>query len=129
MIDGIACREESTVTDLKRITTPFSYSQAVEAGDFVFLGIHRGFGDDFTTQFDGAFSYLKKTLAEFDLTLSHLVKVNVRLKNIQDLREMEKRFNNYFEKGNFAVRMTTTTEFIDDDCLIMIDGIAYRKNK
>ena len=116
------------MTALKRITTPFSYSSAVEAGDFVFLGLHRGFGDDFTTQFDDVFSYLNKTLAEFDLTLADLVKVNVQLKNIEDLPEMEKRFNNYFEKGNFPARMSTTTEFIDDDCLMMIDGIAYRKN-
>ncbi|UCB43960.1 MAG: hypothetical protein JSV77_04790 [Dehalococcoidales bacterium] len=129
MIDGIACRKELEMTQLKRITTPFSHSLAVEAGDFIFLGIHRGFDDDFATQLDGAFSYLKKTLAEFDLTLTHLVRVNVRLKNIKDLPEMEKGFNKYFEKGNFPARMTTTTEFIDDDCLFMIDGIAYRKNR
>ena len=117
------------MTELKRITTPYSYSSAVEAGDFVFLGLHRGFGDDFTTQLDDIFSNLKKTLAEFDLTLAYLVKVNVRLKNIKDLPEMEKRFNNYFEKGNFPARMGSTTEFIDDDCLLMIDGIAYSQSK
>jgi 2-iminobutanoate/2-iminopropanoate deaminase len=117
------------MTGLKRVPTPHSYSTAVAAGDFVFLGLHRGWGDDFTTQFDDTFSHLKKTLAEFELTLEHLVKVNVRLKNIKDLPEMEKRFNNYFEKGNFPARMTTTTEFIDDDCLLMIDGVAYRKDK
>jgi len=112
--------------ELKRIPTPYSYSQAVAAGDFVFLGLHRGFGDDFTTQFDDTFSYLKKTLGEFGLTLPDLVKVNVWLKNVKDLREMEKRFNNYFEKDKYPARMTSTTEFIDDDILMMIDGIAYR---
>ncbi len=117
------------MTELRRITTPYSYSAAVAAGDFVYLGLHRGSGDDFMTQFDDTFRHLKKTLAEFDLTLADLVKVNVRLKNIKDLPEMEKRFNNYFEKGNFPARMTTTTEFIDDDCLLMIDGMAHRKNK
>ena len=121
--------KEIEMTALRRITTPYSYSSAVAAGDFVFLGLHRGFGDDFTSQFDDTFAHLKKTLGEFDLTLTHLVKVNVRLKNIKDLPGMEKRFNNYFEKGNFPARMTTTTEFIDDDCLLMIDGMAYRKNK
>lgn len=115
------------MTDFRRISTPWSYSLAVEAGNFVFLGLHRGFGNDFTTQFHDAFSYLKKTLAEFDLTLTNLVKVNVHLRNIKDLPEMEKSFNKYFEKGNFPARMTTTTEFIDDDCLLMIDGIAFRK--
>jgi 2-iminobutanoate/2-iminopropanoate deaminase len=40
---------------------------------------------------------------------------------------MEKRFDNYFEKDKFPARMTSTTEFIDNDCLIMIDGVAYCK--
>jgi len=117
------------MTELRRITTPYSYSAAVAAGDFVFFGLHRGFGNDFTAQFDDTFKNIAKTLAKFDLTLAHVVKVNVWLKNIKDLPEMEKRFNNYFEKGKFPARMTATTEFIDDDCLLMIDGIAYRKCK
>jgi hypothetical protein len=35
------------MTDLKRVTTPYSYSEAVAAGDLIFLGLQRGFGDDF----------------------------------------------------------------------------------
>jgi 2-iminobutanoate/2-iminopropanoate deaminase len=111
----------------RRITTPYSYSSAVAAGDFVFLGLHRGNGDDFSTQFDNTFKYLEQTLAKLGLTLAHLVKVNVWLKHIQDLPEMEKRFYDFFESGEFPARMTATTEFIDSDCLLMIDGIAYRK--
>ena len=72
--------------EIIRIPTPFSYSSAVAAGDFVFLGLHRGFGDDFTMQLDDTFSNLKKTLAEFDLTLADLVWVDVRMRNIQDVR-------------------------------------------
>jgi len=117
------------MADFKRIPTPWSYSSAVEAEDFVFLGLHRGSGDDFSTQFDDIFRHIKKTLAEFDMTLSHLVKVNVWPKHIKDLPEMENRFNDYFEKDCFPTRMTATTEFIDDDCLLMIDGIACRKKK
>jgi 2-iminobutanoate/2-iminopropanoate deaminase len=117
------------MTELKRIPTQFSYSSAVAAGDYVFLGFHRGFGDDFTTQFNDAFSHLKKTLAEFNLTLADLVKVNVRLKNIKDVQIYEKLFRNYFEKDKYPARAGGTTEFFDDDCLFMIDGVAYRKNK
>jgi 2-iminobutanoate/2-iminopropanoate deaminase len=112
--------------EVKRVPTPYSYSAAVAAGDFVFLGLHRGFGDDFRTQFDDTFAHLKKTLAEFDLALVDLVKVNVHLKNVKDLPEMEKRFDNFFQKDSFPARMTTTTQFIDDDCLLMIEGTAYR---
>jgi 2-iminobutanoate/2-iminopropanoate deaminase len=113
------------MTDLQRVTTPHSYSSAVAVGDFIFLGLHRGGGDDFATQFDQT---LEKTLAEFGLTFTALVKVNVWLKHIQDLPEMEKRFCNYFAKDQFPARMTATTEFIDADCLLMIDGIASRDN-
>jgi 2-iminobutanoate/2-iminopropanoate deaminase len=115
------------VTEISRVSTPYSYSSAVAAGDFIFLGLHRGGGDDFPTQFDNTFKYLERTLAEFGATLADLVKVNVWLKHIEDLPEMEKRFFDYFDRDKFPARMTSTTEFIDDDCLLMIDGIAYRK--
>ncbi|MDD5189540.1 MAG: RidA family protein [Dehalococcoidales bacterium] len=115
------------MTELKRIKTPFSYSGAVEAGDFVFLALHRGFGDDFTTQLENTLVYMQKNLSEFNLGLKDIVKVNVWLKNIDDLPEMETRFCNHFENGKYPARMTATTEFIDKDCLVMIDGIAYRK--
>ena len=111
----------------KYLPTPFSYSQAVAVGDYVFLGIHRGWGDNFTAQFHDTFKYIKKTLAEFDLELDSLVKVNVWLKNIEDVRVYEKLFNQYFEKDKFSARMGATTQFLDEDVLLMIDGIAYRK--
>jgi 2-iminobutanoate/2-iminopropanoate deaminase len=117
------------MSELKRITTPFSYSKAVEAGDFVFVALHRGKGEGFGAQFDNTFISLKKTMAVYNLTLSNLVKVNVWLKNIEDLQEMEKKFENYFEKDEFPARMTATTEFIDEDCLLMIDGVAFRNGK
>jgi 2-iminobutanoate/2-iminopropanoate deaminase len=108
------------------VPTPYSYSVAVQAGDMVFLGLHRGFGDDFTTQLRGTFEYLKNTLAELDLKLENIVKVNVWLKDVKDLPAMEKLFEEYFEKDRFPARMTATTEFIDEDCLLMIDGVAYK---
>lgn len=110
---------------IKRIPTPFSYASAVVAGDYVFLGLHRGFGATFTEQHEDVFKLLEKTLAGLGLTLAHLVKVNVWLKHIKDLPEMERLFNNHFAKGEFPARMTATTEFIDDDCLLMIEGVAY----
>ncbi len=116
------------MTIRERITTPYSYSLAVAAGDFVFLGLHRGEGDDFATQLDRTVDCLRHTLAEFDLTLADLVKVNVWLRRIEDLPVMEKRFGNYFAEDDFPARMTATTEFIDSDCLLMIDGVAYRRN-
>jgi 2-iminobutanoate/2-iminopropanoate deaminase len=111
---------------VNRIPTPYSYSSAVAAGDFVFLGLHRGFGEGFAEQLDDVMEQLKKTLAAFELTLRDLVKVNVWLKDVDDLPEMEKRFQDHFDEGEFPARMTSTTEFIEADCLLMIDGVAYR---
>lgn len=111
---------------INRISTPFSYSSAVMAGECVFLGLHRGFGQSFKEQIHNTFSHLKETLNHLDVPLDNVVKVNVYLKNIKDLPEMEQVFYEYFEKDKFPARMTTTTEFIDSDCLMMIDGIAYK---
>jgi 2-iminobutanoate/2-iminopropanoate deaminase len=112
--------------EIKHIPTPYSHSAAVAAGDYVFLGIHRGWGPDFKTQFHETFKFLKKTLAEFDLELADIVKVNIWLKDIKDVSVYEKLFEQYFEKDKYPARMGATTQFIDKDCLLMIDGIAYR---
>ena len=113
------------MSTLKRVLTPYSYSSAVVAGDYVFLGLHRGGGATFAAQFAGTLAYIQETLAQLGLTLDRVVKVNVWLKHIDDLPEMERLFGDYFAEGEFPARMTATTEFIDDDCLLMIDGIAY----
>ena len=112
---------------IKRISTPYSYSSAVQAGDFVFIALHRGFGDNFAAQLRDTLQHLRGTLDQFELPLAKVVKINVWLKNIKDLPEMEKIVGEYFAEGGFPARMTATTEFIDEDCLLMIDGVAYLK--
>jgi 2-iminobutanoate/2-iminopropanoate deaminase len=111
----------------KYLPTPHSYSSAVAAGDYVFLGLHTGAGKDFTEQFHDTIKNLKETLTHFDLELSDIVKVNVWLKNIDDVRIYEKLFKQYFEKDKHPARMGATTQFIDKECLLMIDGVAYRE--
>ncbi|RCX17088.1 2-iminobutanoate/2-iminopropanoate deaminase [Fontibacillus phaseoli] len=110
---------------IKRIPTPFSYSSAVSAGDYVFIGLHRGIGETFQEQIHDLFTHLQRTLRQCDTSLDQIVKVSVHLKHIEDLPAMEKVFLDYFEPDQFPARMTTTTAFIDDDCLLMIEGIAY----
>jgi 2-iminobutanoate/2-iminopropanoate deaminase len=113
------------MSKIKRIPTPYSYSAAVVAGNQVYLGLHRGFADDFTGQCESTLEGIRNTLSQLGLGLDSLVKVNVWLKNVSDLPTMEKVFHNYFEKDGFPARMTSTTEFIDEDCLLMIEGVAY----
>ena len=114
------------MANITRIPTPFSYSSVVLAGNFVFLGLHRGFGDTFTSQLTDLFKNIQETLGKNDISLRNLVKVHVWLKDIQDLPEMDKMFTQYFEHNEFPALMTSTTEFIDTDCLVMLDGIAYK---
>jgi 2-iminobutanoate/2-iminopropanoate deaminase len=112
------------VPTFQRVKTPFSYSAAVVAGDTAYLGLHRGSGESFAEQLRSTFDGVTGTLAEIGLTTANLVKVNVWLKNIADLPEMEHLFLEFFPDGEFPARMTATTEFIDTDCLLMIEGIA-----
>ena len=114
------------MTEVVRTATPYSYSSAVSAGDLVFVGLHRGFGEDFTSQLDGALEGIAATLELHGVPLGSLVKVNVWLKDIADLPTMEHRFEHHFPAGGFPARMTATTQFYDADCLVMVDGIAHR---
>jgi 2-iminobutanoate/2-iminopropanoate deaminase len=115
------------VPTFQRVKTPFSYSAAVVAGDTAYLGLHRGSGESFAEQLRGTFDGLTGTLDEIGLTIAHLVMVTVWLKNITDLPEMENLFREFFPDDEFPARMTATTEFIDADCLLMIEGIACHK--
>ena len=54
------------MANIKRISTPYSYSAAVAAGDFVFLGLHRGFGDSFSEQLNGIFEFYKEHSGNVD---------------------------------------------------------------
>ncbi len=110
---------------VRRLPTPYSYSQAVAAGDYVFLGLQRGFGATFTEQLRSALDGLTDTLARIGTSPDQVVKLHVYLKHIRDLPEMEKTMASYFSDGAYPARMTTTTEFIDSDCLLMMDGVAY----
>ncbi|MCB0081555.1 MAG: RidA family protein, partial [Caldilineaceae bacterium] len=94
------------MSSIQHIPTPFSYSSAVVAGDTVFLGLHRGFGETFAEQFESAFAALNATLAKLGLTVENLVKINVWLKEINDLPEMEQRFHGHFAREHFPARMT-----------------------
>lgn len=111
---------------IKRTTTPHSYSAAVSSGDTIYLGLHRGRGKSFQDQLRGSFMYLKQTLDHQGASLNNMLKVHVWLKNIDDLPTMEEIFFEFYPTGEFPARMTSTTDFIDDDCLVMIEGVAVK---
>jgi len=114
---------------IKRTTTPYSYSAAVSTGDTIYLGLHRGRGNSFQDQLRGSLMYLKQTLEQHGSSLEKLLKVQVWLKDIDDLPVMEQIFFEFYPSGEFPARMTSTTEFIDNDCLVMIEGVAVKEAK
>lgn len=67
---------------------------------------------------------LKKHLEEFGLDLNSVIRTTVYLKSMKDFRDMRDVYREYFTEG-YPVRMTATTEFFDEDRLIMMDAIAH----
>lgn len=104
-------------------------SSCVVAGDFIYLAHHAGGGEhqNIKHQMRATFERTKNTLASVGATLNDMVQINLYLKNLDDFDGAREVFYEYFDKGEFPARMTSQTEFLDDDYLCMIDGVAYKQ--
>jgi len=104
-------------------------SSCVVAGDFIYLAHHAGGFDknDVAHQMRAAFESAKNTLASVGATLNDMAQIHLYLKNLDDFDRARAVFYEYFDKGNFPARMTSQTEFLNSECLCMIDGVAYKK--
>ena len=69
------------------------------------------------------FRNLEKALNEIGLTLKSLLKITVILKDISDFHGMHAGWKQVFD-ADYPVRTTITSDFIDDNCLIQIEGVA-----
>ncbi len=100
----------------------------VVAGDFIYLAHHAGGHDSKSVvhQMEATFESLKVTLNSVGASFDDVVQLNLYLKNLDDFRSVRDVFYKYFKDG-FPARMTSTTDFISDKCLCMIDGVAYKK--
>ena len=100
----------------------------VVAGDFIYLAHHAGGFEkqDIKHQMRATFERAKNTLASVDAQLNDMVQINLYLKNLDDFDGAREVFYEYFDKGNFPARMSSQTEFLDDSCLCMIDGVVYK---
>ena len=98
----------------------------VVAGDYIFLAHHAGGFEknDIKHQMTATFDSAKKTLESAGASLSDMVQINLYLKNPNDFDGARDVFFEYF-KDEFPARMTSQTDFLDDACLCMIDGVAY----
>ncbi len=69
---------------------------------------------------------MEKTLNQAGAALSDMVQINLYLKTLEDFDQARAVFCEFFAAGGFPARMTTTTAFLDAECLCMIDGVAYK---
>lgn len=113
------------------INEEYAYSGIVEAGDFVFLSFCVGnVGASFEDQVHGAIDDMERRLQTASLTLASVVKMDVMMRDVWNIPEMEKVFRKRFIHG-YPARKTIATEFAHiggkNGLQVQIDAIAYRK--
>ena len=108
-----------------------TFSSCVVAGDYIFLAHHSGQSSDnigdIEKQVRNTFENIKKTLSTVNASLDDLVEIKFYLKDKDDFRKGINVFKEYFKNGAPA-RTTIFTDFLDDNCLCQMDGIAYKQN-
>jgi len=123
---------------IKRIVIPpydeYDLSTFVINNDTVYIGHFGGCvdidGNLLTTieqQMEQTLKNLAESLEQTNLTLENVVKLTVILKNIKDFHNMHSIWIKYFSKDNYPVRTVITSDFVSENCLVQIDGIACSK--
>jgi 2-iminobutanoate/2-iminopropanoate deaminase len=99
----------------------------VIAGDYIFLAHHAGGFDssDVAVQMEASFLRMGETLASAGASLADMVQINLYLKTLDDFAAAREVFFKFFPNG-FPARMSSVTAFLDEACLCMIDGVAYK---
>jgi 2-iminobutanoate/2-iminopropanoate deaminase len=108
------------------------YSQAVRAGDFIYVAGQGGV-DPNTARFveGGVEEQTRQTLENIEAILKaagsgldDVVKVSVFLKDVRDFQAMNKVFAEFFKETPPA-RTTVGVEFVVPEMLVEIDVVAY----
>lgn len=102
----------------------------VVAGDFIYLAHQAGGFDkrDIRHQMRATFERAQSTLAQAGATLKDMVQIHLYLYDLSDFEGAIEVFHEFFDKDGFPARMTSTSQFLDAECLCMIDGVAYKPN-
>ncbi|HET7579278.1 MAG TPA: RidA family protein [Bacillales bacterium] len=113
---------------IKRIVSPpydsFDLSTLVIHNDTVYIGHFGGAGETAAEQLAHTLEKLRAELQKINLGLDKVVKLTIMLKNIEDFHSTHEIWTRYFTKRNYPVRATMTTDFIDENCLVQIEGVA-----
>lgn len=109
------------------------YSQAIEAGDFVYvsgqIGLDPKTGDvaggieEQTTQ---VLENLKAILEEANASFSQVVKFTIYLASMDDFAVVNEIYGAYLEKP-YPARATVEVSRLPKDLLVEIDAVVYKK--
>lgn len=108
------------------------YSQAMKAGDFLFISGQVGMNPKTRTIVDGGieaqtrqtFMNIKSILDAAGSSFEKVVKVTVFLEDIKDFKKMNDVYGTYF-KTNPPARTTVQAQMPVSDAIVEIDTIAY----
>ena len=102
-------------------------SSCVVAGDYIFLAHHGGGQEvnDLAYQTRASLDSLQQTLQSVGATMDNMVQITYYIRNVEDFRKGADVFRDYF-KNSAPARMTVVTEFVGENCLCQVDGLAYR---
>lgn len=102
-------------------------SSCVVAGDYIFLAHHGGGQDvnDLAYQTRATLDSLQKTLQSVGASLADMVQITYYIRHVEDFRKGADVFREYFH-GGAPARMTVVTEFVGENCLCQMDGLAYK---
>lgn len=108
----------------------FTFSTFVQAGDFIFVSHHGGYHKgEFTTieeQTELCFKRLRFTLEKAGAALEDIVHVNVYLKDPKYFKGFRDVFRMQFKNGYPARMGIFSNKFLDEECLMQMDAIAYK---
>src|SRR5690625_1139249 len=109
------------------------YSQAIQAGDFIYasgqLGIDPQVGelvDGVENQTKQALENMKVVLAEAGVDFSNVVKFTVYLDSMDDFQAVNEIYGNYMSKP-YPARVAVEVSRLPMDALVEMDAIAYKK--
>ena len=119
---------------VKRVVLPpydsFGLSTFVICDKMVFLSHFGGIFDEngkilgtVEQQTEQCLRNIERNLKTINLGLKNLVKITVILKDTKDFLKMHDVWKKFFV-DEYPVRTTITSDFVDDSCLIQMDGVA-----
>jgi 2-iminobutanoate/2-iminopropanoate deaminase len=110
------------------------YSQAVKAGNFLYISGQIPLDpltgelveNNIQAQTIQAFNNIKAILTAANMDMSHIVKVNVSLSDINNFNEMNKIYETFFT-NNYPARAALEVSKLPKNALIEIEAIAYKE--